>query len=79
MRWSALVLAWLTSAVVATGDLAASVLTVPPGVTTLPIRIFTLLHYGVEDVVAGICLALVVGFAAMTLVLGWLVRRWVVA
>lgn len=77
MRWSALLLAWLTSAVVATGDLGASVLTVPPGVTTLPIRIFTLLHYGVEDVVAGICLALAVGFAAVTLLAGWWVRRWV--
>ncbi len=76
MRWAALLLAWMTSAIVATGDLAASVLTVPPGVTTLSIRIFTLLHYGVEDVVAGICLASLAGFAALTLVVGWWARRY---
>jgi iron(III) transport system permease protein len=75
MRRSAILLAWLTSAIVATGDLAASVLTVPPGVTTLSIRIFTLLHYGVEDVVAGICLASAAGFAGVTLLLGWWGRR----
>ncbi len=74
MRASALLLAWLTAAIVAIGDLAASVLTVPPGVTPLSIRIFTLLHYGVEDVVAGICLASAAAFALATLTLGWWVR-----
>lgn len=71
MRWSAWCLAWVTCAVVATGDLAASVLTVPPGVMTLQIQIFTLLHYGVEDVVAGISLASTMGFAMVTLLVGW--------
>ncbi len=75
MRRSAILLAWLTSAIVATGDLAASVLTVPPGVNTLSIRIFTLLHYGVEDVVAGICLASAAAFAVVTLLLGWWGQR----
>ena len=73
MRWSALLLGWLTCAVIAMGDLGASVLTVPPGVMTLQIQIFTLLHYGVEDVVAGISLAFAAGFAVTTL----LVVRWV--
>jgi len=66
---SATIAAWLLAAVVAIGDLSASILTVPPGVPLLPVRIFTLLHYGVEDQVAGICLALSAGFAAS----GWLV------
>lgn len=65
---SATLAAWLLAAVVAIGDLSASILTVPPGVPLLSVRIFTLLHYGVEDQVAGICLALSAGFAG----LGWL-------
>jgi iron(III) transport system permease protein len=75
MRCRAMVLAWLAAAVVAMGDLAASVLTVPPGVMTLPIQIFTLLHYGVEDRVAGLCLASALWFVALTLLLGWMFRR----
>jgi iron(III) transport system permease protein len=66
VRWPAVVLAFLVSLAVALGDLAASILVVPPGVTTLSIRIFGLLHYGVEDQVAGICLALVAMFALLT-------------
>lgn len=75
MRWSALLLAWLMCAIIAMGDLAASVLTVPPGVMTLQIQIFTLLHYGVEDVVAGISLAFATGFVVVTLFVGWWVGR----
>ncbi|MBN1910634.1 MAG: iron ABC transporter permease, partial [Pirellulales bacterium] len=74
-RWRAVALAWLVAWVVALGDLAASVLVVPPGVTTLSIRIFTLLHYGVEDEVAGICLAQIVLFAAVTGLLWGLAKR----
>ena len=59
---------------VAWGDLAASVLVVPPGVTTLSIRIFGLLHYGVEDQVAGICLALVAVFAAVAVLAAGIAR-----
>jgi iron(III) transport system permease protein len=66
VRWPAVVLAFLVSLAVALGDLAASILVVPPGVTTLSIRIFGLLHYGVDDQVAGICLALVALFALLT-------------
>ena len=76
MRWSAWCLAWVACAVVAAGDLGASVLTVPPGVMTLQIQIFTLLHYGVEDVVAGISLASALGFAAVTLLVGGWGQRY---
>jgi iron(III) transport system permease protein len=58
---------WLVAMAVALGDLAASVLIVPPGVTTLAIRVFNLVHYGVEDRLAGICLFTLV---AMALVAG---------
>ncbi|MBN2294492.1 MAG: iron ABC transporter permease, partial [Pirellulales bacterium] len=61
----ALAVAWLIALAVGLGDLAASILVVPPGVTTLSIRIFGLLHYGVEDQVAGICLAQMCIFAGL--------------
>ena len=67
MRWPAAAAAWLAALAISLGDLAASILVVPPGVETLSIRIFGLLHYGVEDQVAGICLAMILVFAA----LGW--------
>ncbi|MEN6449640.1 MAG: ABC transporter permease subunit [Thermoguttaceae bacterium] len=69
-RWPALVLALIVSLVVALGDLAASILVVPPGVQTLSIHLFGLLHYGVEDQVAGICLAMLLLFAILAS-LGW--------
>ena len=75
-RLWAVALAWIVALAVALGDLAASILVVPPGVTTLSIRIFGLLHYGVEDQVAGICLALVAIFAAIAAAGTWLARRW---
>jgi len=68
-RRAAVALAWLAGFVVAIGELAATVLVAPPGLPTLSLRIFNLLHYGVEDQVAGICLALmlVVGLIASVL------------
>ena len=57
-RLPALAVAWLIGLALALGDLTASILVVPPGVETLSIHIFNLVHYGVEDQVAGICLAL---------------------
>ncbi|HEY4232468.1 MAG TPA: ABC transporter permease subunit [Lacipirellulaceae bacterium] len=67
-RGSALVAAWLVALAVAVGELAATVLVVPPGPTTISVRIFSLIHYGVDDRVASICLVLVLGLAAVTLV-----------
>ena len=58
-RRAALVVAWFIALAVGLGDVSAVMLTIPPGVDMLSIRIFGLLHYGVEDKVAGICLALI--------------------
>jgi ABC-type Fe3+ transport system permease subunit len=65
LRRGALAVAWLVALAVALGDLAASILVVPPGVATLSIHLFGLLHYGVEDQVAGMSLALVGLFALL--------------
>ena len=50
---------------IAVGELAATVLVVPPGPTTISVRIFSLIHYGVDDRVASICLALILGLTAL--------------
>ncbi|MBX7165607.1 MAG: ABC transporter permease subunit [Pirellulales bacterium] len=60
----------------AAGELPATILVAPPGVATLPVRIFGLLHAGNEDEVAGICLAIIVGCAGLALLIGRLVARW---
>ncbi len=73
-RHSVLVCAWLVGIIVALGDLAASILVVPPGVTTVAIRIFGLMHYGVEDQLAAICLAMVGIIAILAGLVGFLWR-----
>lgn len=54
--------AWLAAFAIASGDLAASILVMPPGVSTIPVRVFGLLHSGVDDQVAGICLTNIASF-----------------
>ncbi len=71
-RVPALGVAWLIGLAVALGDLTASILVVPPGVETLSIHIFNLVHYGVEDQVAGICLALTGTLGALAVAVTWL-------
>jgi iron(III) transport system permease protein len=73
-RWSGLVAAWLAMFALAAGDLACSILVVPPGVTTVPIRVFGLIHAGVDDQVAGICLTVLVAVAAVAAAVGWLLQ-----
>ena len=73
-RWAALSAAWLAALAVSAGDLAATILTAPPGVTTVPIRVFGLLHAGVDDRAAGICLAVILGTLLLAVVIVWLLR-----
>jgi len=40
------------------GELGATLIVVPPGHPTLTLRIYNYLHYGASDVVAGLCLAI---------------------
>jgi iron(III) transport system permease protein len=60
---------------VAAGDLAATILVTPPGVMTLPTQIFNLIHSGVDDLVAGVCLTLILGYALITAIVVGLARR----
>jgi len=41
------------------GDLAAPLLVMPPGRETVPIKIYNLLHYGADQMVAALCLVIV--------------------
>ena len=74
-RWQAIIVAWLVALAIALGELSASILVMPPGVTTLSIQIFNLIHYGVEDTVAGICLALALAMLFIGLMI-LAVLRW---
>jgi iron(III) transport system permease protein len=78
LRWPALAVAFLVALAVAIGELSAtaSILVVPPGVETLSIRVFGLLHYGVDNEVAGICLVLMAMFAAVAGAVAWLAAHW---
>ena len=76
LSWHAILAAFCISLLVAVGELAATILVVPPGVSTLSIRIFGLMHYGADEQVSAICLALAlatgVGTLAICWLLGWL-------
>jgi iron(III) transport system permease protein len=76
-RWPAIAAAWLISFAVAIGELAATILVMPPqrGATALSIQVFQLLHYGVDDRVAAICLVMVFAVAGITGIAATLVRR----
>lgn len=67
-RWPAVVAAACMALIIAFGDLAATLLVAPPGVSTASVRIFGLLHYGSEDQVSALCLAMAagLGFVATT-------------
>lgn len=56
--WPAIAAATCMALIVSVGDLAATLLVVPPGVSPLSVRIFGLLHYGAEDRVSALSLML---------------------
>ncbi len=56
-RRAAVSVAWLIAFAVAIGDLAASINVLPPGVDSLPRRIFGMLHAGSNAELGSLCLA----------------------
>lgn len=77
-RSALLVCAFLASVVFNLGDLAASILVVPPGVSTLAIRVFGLIHYGVEDRLAALCLATMFFLFLFGVLVVWALRTMLV-
>jgi len=75
-RWPAVAAAWFVALAIAVGELSATVLVLPPQqATAISVRVFQLLHYGVDDRVAAISLVMVAGIAAVTAVASLLLRR----
>ncbi|MEQ8789441.1 MAG: ABC transporter permease subunit [Pirellulaceae bacterium] len=65
-RLPALAAAWLAALAVGAGDFSSAILTIPPGIDTIPRLVFGMIHFGVTDQVAGVCLT----FAAFYTLLG---------
>lgn len=74
-RRAGLAAVWLAVLAIASGELAGSILVMPPGVTTVPIRVFGLIHAGVDDQVAGLCLVIFGSVAAAVAATAWLIGR----
>ncbi len=70
-----LAVAWLVVFALSTGELAATILVMPPGPPTLTIRLFALLHYGVEDRVAAISIVFLAALSAVAAATVWLARN----
>lgn len=77
-RLGAVVAAWIIGLAVCAGELAATILVMPPARhTVISVRVFQLLHYGVDDRVAAISLVMALGIAALTAIAALLARRMV--
>jgi iron(III) transport system permease protein len=76
LRWPAVAAAWLLALAIGMGELGATILVIPPQQSTaISVRIFQLLHYGVDDRVAAICLVMVAGIVVLSYVANTLLRR----
>ena len=73
VEWPHYLLVFLVGAVFSLRELEISLLTVPPGGETLPIRVFNLLHYGAGSDVARLSLLLALPIVVATLLI---VRKW---
>lgn len=58
LRRAGLAVGGVAALAIAVGELSATLLVLPPGVTTVSVRVFQLLHYGVDDRVSALCLAI---------------------
>jgi iron(III) transport system permease protein len=77
LRWAAVATTAGLAFVLSLGELSATLLVLPPGVTTISVRIFQLLHYGVDDRVAALALSVfaLAGGAVAAWRLGQILRR----
>jgi iron(III) transport system permease protein len=58
MRRPGLAAAAVAALAIAMGELSATLLVLPPGVTTISVRVFQLLHYPMDDRAAALCLSI---------------------
>jgi iron(III) transport system permease protein len=61
------------------GELGTTLLIIPPGKETIPIKIYNLMHYGAEQMVAALCLILLLiilaSYGVFLIILKRLLRR----
>lgn len=67
----AMLVAWALGFVLSAHELTGTLLVVPPGVETLAVRIYSLYHYAVGNLVAALCLILVAIGALMAALAAW--------
>lgn len=61
--------------VLAFGELGTTLLISPPGVETIPIKIYNLMHYGAEQLVAALSIIIMVIVFVMSSLFLWVLRR----
>jgi iron(III) transport system permease protein len=76
LRWPAIGLAWLAAFLLAVGELSATILVVPPGVWTLGTRIAHLLHFNMQNELAGLCLFLLAAAFGIGIMIELVIRRF---
>jgi iron(III) transport system permease protein len=54
-----LLAAFFIGFILSLGELGTTLLIMPPGMTTLPVKIYNFMHYGAEQMVAALCLVLI--------------------
>ena len=67
-----MVVACVASFFIAFANLETYLLILPPGVTTVSMRSFELLHYGVQNKEAGLSVCLILGSIVSAMMLQWL-------
>lgn len=61
--------------VLAFGELGTTLLVSPPGVETIPVKIYNLMHYGAEEMVAALCIILMALIFMISSVFLWILRK----
>ncbi|MBN1930917.1 MAG: iron ABC transporter permease [Desulfobacterales bacterium] len=61
--------------ILAFGELGTTLLISPPGVETVPVKIYNLMHYGAEEMVAALCIILMVIIFLISSVFLWILRK----
>ena len=69
--------AWLIGFIFCLRDLGASMLVYPPGLDTLPVRIYTLMANGAPNLIAALCVILVFGTLIALASFSWVFRATV--
>lgn len=65
---------WIIVFILCMGELGTTLLVIPPGKETLPIKIYTLMHYGASKLVASLSIILIIMTLLTILIISWLSR-----